>query len=179
MSGNLISVNLYGVHFRQARDIDKLKIYKWRNSDRVRLIMRNSDLISMKDHLEWFSSLDREKEIVLIFGYEKKDIGVISIKFIDKLNYEGNLGVYVGDANFLGSPYNILAILIAYNYCFRDLKIFKIRTSVHKLNDSALRLNKILGFCMSKNIDKSFDEYTLNKEKFDESYKKLIKLYHR
>mgnify|MGYP006079741691 CR=1 FL=1 len=142
-------------------------------------MMREPGLISKEDHLQWFKSLDRKKNIILIYHFNQKDIGVISIKRTYDSNHEANLGAYVGDINFLGSPYNVAAILIAYNYCFRDLKICKIRTSVHKLNDSALRLNKILGFCMSKNIDKSFDEYTLNKEEFDESYKKLIKLYHR
>ena len=177
MKKSIISLNLFGVNLREAQDLDKLKIYNWRNLDHVRLLMREPDLISMEDHLQWFKSIDQKKNILLIYGFNQKDIGVISIRDINDLNYEANLGAYVGDIDFLGSPYNVLAILLAYNYCFEKLKINKIRTSIHKSNKSALRLNKTLGFIINKNLDEFFDEHTLNKKTFEINYNKLIKLF--
>ena len=177
MKKSTISLKLLGVNLREAQDSDKLKIYNWRNLDHVRSWMRESDLISMRDHLEWFRSIDQKKKILLIYSFYQKDIGVISIKDINNLNHEANLGAYVGDIEFLGSPYNVLAILLAYNYCFEKLKINKIRTSIHKSNKSALRLNKTLGFIVNKNLDKFFDEHTLDKNIFKINYNRLIKIF--
>ena len=118
MKKSIISLNFSDINLREAQDLDILKIYNWRNLDHVRLFMKETDIISMEDHLKWFKSIDGKKKILLIYSFYQKDIGIISIKDIDDLNHEANLGAYVGDINFLGSPYNVAAILIAYNYCF-------------------------------------------------------------
>ena len=62
MKKSTISLKLLGVNLREAQDSDKLKIYNWRNLDHVRSWMRESDLISMRDHLEWFRSIDQKKK---------------------------------------------------------------------------------------------------------------------
>ena len=177
MKKNPILLNAFGINLREAKDSDKLKIYNWRNLEHVRSMMREPGLISKEDHLQWFKSLDRKKNIILIYHFNQKDIGVISIKHKYDSNHEANLGAYVGDIDFLGSPYNVLAILLAYNYCFEKLKINKIRTSIHKSNKSALRLNKTLGFIVNKNLDKFFDEHTLDKNIFKINYNRLIKIF--
>tara|TARA_B110000977_G_scaffold197561_1_gene280400 strand:- start:37771 stop:38337 length:567 start_codon:yes stop_codon:yes gene_type:complete len=177
MKKNPILLNAFGINLREAKDSDKLKIYNWRNLEHVRSMMREPGLISKEDHLQWFKSLDRKKNIILIYHFNQKDIGVISIKHKYGSNHEANLGAYVGDINFLGSPYNVAAILLAYDYCFKELTINKIKTSIHKSNDSALSLNKTLGFIKNKNLDELFDEYTLSKESFEKNYNKLIKLF--
>ena len=178
MKKSIISLNFSDINLREAQDLDILKIYNWRNLDHVRLFMKETDIISMEDHLKWFKSIDGKKKILLIYSFYQKDIGIISIKDIDDLNHEANLGAYVGDINFLGSPYNVAAILIAYNYCFKKLTVNKIKTLAHKSNQSALRLNKTLGFIKNKNVNKVFDEYTLSKEIFEKNYNKLIKLFY-
>jgi len=163
-----------GVYFREATKKDALIILKWRNLFRVRSEMKNSNLINKKDHIDWFNSLNKKKEIILIFGYHQKDAGVISIKFINEKKKQADIGFYVGLTSYLGSINNILALILAYDMCFSKFKIKTIKTLINKKNIKALYLNKSLGFIKKKNIDQYFDEFLLKKCKFEESYLKKM-----
>jgi len=165
------------VYLKEATKKNALIILKWRNLFRVRSVMKNSNLINKKDHIEWFNSLNKKKEIILIFGYHQKDVGVISIKFINKKKRQADIGFYVGLTSCLGNPNNILVILVAYDMCFSKFKIKTIKTLINRKNVTAINLNERLGFVKKKNIDQYFDEFCLKKEVFKKNYKKWIKFF--
>lgn len=76
---------------------EKLKILEWRNSDKVRQVMVNKEIITENDHLKFIESLKERDDCYywLVKNKNGDDIGVLDVIHIDEVNDVGEIGYYL------------------------------------------------------------------------------------
>lgn len=119
-------------------------ILKWRNSDRVRLVMHNTNIITWEEHLEWYSQLLRDDtRETLIIEYKKRPFGVVS--FIDKNLSQRTCewGFYVGNPQS-GIPLGKILAVLALDYIFEEYNL--VRAEVLQINSKSSLFHLDLGF---------------------------------
>ena len=164
---------------RRAEQQDLDRIFVWRNADHVRHMMINPERIEYEQHVKWFQTLDRARNILCLYALDNIDIGVINIRNIDLVAQESDLGIYVGDSQFLKNTANIAALILAYDYIFVELGLASVRTSILNSNQTAIRLNTKLGFIFQKELDHNFNEYVLSKPDYLKNKEPLAKFFFR
>lgn len=162
---------------RRAAQQDRDRIFEWRNADHVRHMMVNTDPIPYDQHVKWFDALDPKRHVLCVYSFDAINVGVINIRNIDHATQESDLGVYVGDPQFLKNTANIAALILAYDYIFGELGLERVRTSILKSNQTAIRLNAKLGFELQKGFGTEFDEYVLSKERYLKNRAPLARLF--
>jgi RimJ/RimL family protein N-acetyltransferase len=74
------------ISMRRVMDSDSSKIYAWRNEHAVRMVSRNSELISWSDHEQWFDAIFNDKYKYLLIGEcEGQSVGVVRFDLSDDL----------------------------------------------------------------------------------------------
>ncbi len=74
------------ITMRRAIDSDRSKIYAWRNEHTVRMVSRNSEIISWSDHEQWFDAILNDKCKYLLIGEcEGQSAGVVRFDLFDDL----------------------------------------------------------------------------------------------
>jgi len=140
----------------QLREItlaDCWMLYDWRNSDRVRSVMINRDIIERSQHKRWFEGiLDSSAHCYYVCQYGDMDVGVINFKLIDKPQEKYDWGFYLGEECPKGSGTKMCELAL------KQAKILPIRviaTSVQNSNVASIRIHEKLGFTEDK-IDNEF-----------------------
>jgi RimJ/RimL family protein N-acetyltransferase len=82
---------------RLLEEKDLAMVLDWRNSDRVRSSMFNNHIITMDEHLAWYSRLQQKKnDVCLIFEWQGKPVGVLNFVDYDLENNTCHWGFYLG-----------------------------------------------------------------------------------
>lgn len=138
------------------------KLLEIRNSEYIRLKMKNINQISLENHLCFIQNLkEDEKNIYFAVFSEEKIVGGISITEIDKEKKESTWGVY-----FMKNLNPLIPSLVSYkiiDMVFNSLHLDKLFSQVHIKNSNALKFNKSFGFEFLKTSDE-FDTLLLSKE---------------
>ena len=136
--------------FRELSHKERTMVLEWRNDPEIRKWMRNSQPISLKEHLRFITSLqksDDKRYFVVKEGEEY--IGVVDFTDINRNQKSAFFGVYANPASTkrgLGSK--LLASLI--NYAKEELGLRLLRLEVLKSNEKAIALYKKFGFAKYK-----------------------------
>ena len=104
------------INFKYLSDDKLLDILSLRNSDRVRLNMANSELISAQDHLSYCKSLSSRKDVLYFAVYINIYLeGVVDFKNIDFNEHSYESGSYFIEKSKYNITYyaNIAGFLIA------------------------------------------------------------------
>lgn len=119
-------------------------VLEWRNSDRVRMVMNNKNIITWNEHLQWFSQLlqDETKE-ALIIEHNHQPFGVVS--FINEKLSERTCewGFYVG-APQSGLPLGKTLAILALDYIFEEYDL--VYAEVLQTNRKSSLFHLELGF---------------------------------
>lgn len=131
-------------HMRPLEYEDLLMVLDWRNSDRIRMVMKNTALIQWTDHLEWFEKLKadstREANIVEL---SNEPFGVVLFVNKDMHKKTCEWGFYVGMPKEKIPLGKFLAIQ-ALEYIFNDYEV--VYAEVLKNNHRSISFHKDLGF---------------------------------
>lgn len=131
---------------RLIEEADLEKMLEWRNSERIRAVMFNDQLIPMDDHRAWFERLKLEKNaICLIFEIKGTPVGVVNVVQIDKRNSRCFWGFYLGET---GTPAGSGSVMgyCALEYIFEVLGFQKLCAEVLASNLKSIEFHKKLGF---------------------------------
>lgn len=164
-----------GEHIEQMR--------QWRNSEHVRQQMLSTDDISKKQQREWFSLLPKKhNERHYVIQYKERLIGACNIKshphkadITTSKAYE--MGLYIGDTDYMGNIIAFSPTLLLNDYCFDVLEADYLYAVVKSTNHAALRYNEKLGYREKKAGD--LIELTLNKSDYETSTRPLKMLLNR
>jgi len=116
-------------------------VLSWRNSDRIRLKMRNKDIISIENHLKFIEGLKNRDDCVFWLIYiDKIPIGVASDTDIDKKNKTCSGGMYIGNEEYSG--YGIPALYYGFKNNFENNKIKENVYDVLKTNKRVYQMHK-------------------------------------
>ena len=147
-------------------------ILEWRNSDRVRMVMNNKNIITWEEHVQWFSQVlqDGTKE-VFIAECNQQPFGVVS--FINKNISQGTCewGFYVG-APQIDVPLGKALAILALDYIFKDYHL--VRAEVLQTNSKSSLFHLDLGF--NKLYEKgNYIYYKLTKYEWIKTRKNLLR----
>lgn len=119
-------------------------ILEWRNSDRVRMVMNNKNIITWEEHVQWFSQvLQDETKEVFIAEYNQQPFGVVF--FINKNISQGTCewGFYVG-APQIDVPLGKALAILALDYIFEEYNL--VSAEVLQINQKSKKYHLYLGF---------------------------------
>jgi len=96
-----------GISMRNANEEDSAKLFEWRNHPSIRLVSRNTELITWENHQKWFAVVMASQDIVLLIG----QIGTVPVGVVrfDKQKDCAEISIYlVPDAIHFGQGRNLL-----------------------------------------------------------------------
>lgn len=131
-------------NFKYISEADKVLIWQWRNSDRIRLQMANQDFIELDAHLNWMSGLGVRNDCLYYLVHDnEKPIGVFYLTNIDRNNKTAQWGFYL-DLN-TRPGFGIVGFFALEHY-FTDLGFARMNSQVMKSNEKSLKWHRKLLF---------------------------------
>ncbi len=125
---------------------DLAMVFGWRNSDRVRSNMFNDQIITMDEHLAWYSRLQQAKnDVCLIFEWQCNPVGVMNFVDRDLERHSCHWGFYLGPESLprgIGTAMGYLGI----EYAFDKLGVDRLIGEVLVFNMASIRFHNRLGF---------------------------------
>lgn len=135
----------------RLRDVDwadKDRLWHWRNSDRIRAVMRSDRPISREDHERWFAAL-MEKKARHFYLFERMERPLGVMQFTDVNVDDGTCfwGFYLGERHLPRGTGTYLAYL-GLTRAFEIEGFRKVSAEVLSGNIASYRLHKKMGFRM-------------------------------
>lgn len=128
----------------EAEDVDR--VLHWRNLDKVRRYMFQSDIISHEQHIAWFANTlkrdDADYQIVLLHG---EPIGLADAVNIDTNSGSCEWGFYLGETDLPKGCGSLLALKML-DHIFDHHAVNTVRAEVFAFNTASLKLHEKLGF---------------------------------
>ncbi len=127
-------------NFIDLTDDQKLMILEWRNNESIRRWMYGSDVISKKDHFDFFDHLKSSKnKKYFLLSKNMEDIGVIY--FTDIEEDKTYFGLYANPNVKIAGIGRILEA-VSIDYAFDILKINTLKLEVFFDNKQVINLHK-------------------------------------
>lgn len=124
----------------------------WLNDIEVYSFLETGGNYTIEKLEEFLKEQDKKKILfwAIHLKVSDKHIGNIKIDPINEIQNSGEYGIMMGDRTEWGKGYAKEASLIVINYCFNELKLWKITLGVIEKNTNAVRLYEKLGFKVEK-----------------------------
>jgi UDP-4-amino-4,6-dideoxy-N-acetyl-beta-L-altrosamine N-acetyltransferase len=150
----------------------------WRNQSFVRQQMEYNAVITESSQKKWFKSIQSDySQQYFIFFSGNIPVGVIHLSKINLEEKVADVGLFIGDAHFIGTGISLEASLFILELAFVQLKLEKLTAKVKNDNLAAIRYNELLGFRIQHPVNQSFSQYLLEKENYFQRlvlFKKLL-----
>lgn len=131
---------------RPMAESDLQIVFDWRNSDRVRLNMFESDPIPWDNHLKWFGNLkDNPGSKAFLFEYQSEILGVVCAKAVEPEKKRWIWGCYLGDKNIFPGAGTIMGLL-AMVQLFEVLGVEELVGEMVSANHVSDKFNARIGF---------------------------------
>lgn len=144
-------ITRYGVSLKPIIPADLPSLRRWRNSDEVRLNMLSQSLISASQQRLWYERIstdDSQCHWCVYVGDTRA--GYANLKGFAKEPLMGQAtadgGLYLGQSRVRHGLLATAVALCQLDAAFEQFKIGQIQTQVKSDNNSALRLNQMLGY---------------------------------
>lgn len=162
----------YGIVLEQLQQQDLEMVRRWRNADHVRHNMQYRDIISAQMQAQWFSRLDKKKNLYFIILKNKTKLGVVNLKDILFEKLEAEAGIFIGETEFLNSIVPVAATVLIMEYAFETLGLKKLKAKIGATNHKAIRFNQDIGYTKNPlQRDAEFYYYTVSAGNFYEATK--------
>ena len=139
---------------RLLEDKDLTMVLAWRNSDRVRSNMFNNHIITMDEHLAWFSRLRQKKnDVCLIFEWQGKPVGALNFVDHDLEHHTCHWGFYLG-SELLPRGMGTVMGYLGLRYAFEKIGVDCLFGEVLTFNRASINFHNRLGFRNSGPVKK-------------------------
>lgn len=136
------------IHLRKVREDDRELLLRWRNSDRILAVMFTDHIIAADEHAAWISNVVKAPvPRVLVFEYQGKPLGVVTIDRVDTISGRCYWGFYLGEENHPARSGSALGYL-GLEYLFSTLGMRKVCSECFAFNESGVRFHKKMGFAL-------------------------------
>lgn len=153
----LIGNRVY-LSFIKESDLEKILI--WKNNKLLNDLIGNSYTpVSEFEIIDWYKKNQIDKNQVLFGIYDKDSkeiLGIIRLMFINWVNRNSELGIYIGDCDRKNNGLGRESLEILLNYAFFTLNLFKVYLKVTSDNKQAIKTYKNLGFDIEGTMKKHF-----------------------
>lgn len=154
-------------------------VRNWRNSPEIFVNMQYQSFISKVEQINWFEKIQKENSHYFIIKTNEKDVGLIHINKINDQEKTAEVGLFIGEKDFVGTGVAIYASFLLLLFAFEKLQLKKLKAKVNLNNKTAIDYNAFLGFEFFEKIDKQFNYYIITKETYELKkpvFQKLLKL---
>jgi RimJ/RimL family protein N-acetyltransferase len=135
----------YGVTLRRLT-IDKIELLRnWRNDPKISSRMFFREYITPEMQLEWFNSIDNDRNYYFIIEYNNEEIGLVNVKNIDKEKNCGEVGMFIYDDKYSNSDVPFRVSFCHDSFLFDELKLDYTYGYALPDNKRAIQYNKALG----------------------------------
>ncbi|MBT0584948.1 GNAT family N-acetyltransferase [Alteromonas oceanisediminis] len=155
----------------------------WRNSAHVKQYMLTQDNITPEQQLAWFAHVSRAtNQHHYLIEYRDRLIGSCNLKTRGNASHIAQadhfeLGLYIGDADYMGNLIAFAPTLVLNDFCFNALKAACLHAVVKPENQAAMRYNQQLGYVVVKSD--GVVELSLTQERYEGCSKPLKQLLSR
>ena len=127
---------------------DYLKYVEWLNNYEIaKGVNHVCKIVSIEGEKAWLEKATTEKYNFAIVNKENDTlIGNISLMHIHEINRTAELGIFIGDENYLSRGYGSEAIKLLLDYAFRYVNLNNIMLKVFDYNKRAIKAYEKCGF---------------------------------
>ncbi len=141
---------------------DTEKIIKWRNNDFVKSNFIFRELLTPEMHENWYNTMIKtEKAYQFIIMCGGKDIGSAYLRDVDLTNKKAEIGLFIGEKEFLGKGLGKQIVKLTTSFGFENLKLNKIFARVLTYNSPSFKSFESAGYVFEGTFAK--DVYIENK----------------
>ena len=162
------------VYLSPINSEDCLKYVEWLNDfETAKYIAQYSKILTIEKKEEWISKKkDKEYTFAIILKDCDKLIGNISLVNIKDIDKTAELGIFIGDKDYLSKGYGSEAIMLLLDYGFNYLNLNNIMLKVLAFNERAIKAYQKCGFKIFGTWKESI---YFNGEYVDEVYMNILK----
>lgn len=156
----------YGLVLEPLKQHHLETVRKWRNSELVNEFMEFKENISIDQQQKWFASLNPKTTNYFIIKSESIPIGLIHLNNINFELKQADVGLFIGEATFIGTGITFGASLLLLDIAFNHFQLEKVVAKVNESNENAIRYNTFLGFKKKEQLSIDFSNWELNKKDY-------------
>ena len=136
------------VYLSPINSDDCLKYVEWLNNYEIaKGVNHYTNMISIYGEKEWLEKASSEKYNFAIINKENDTLlGNISLMKINEINRTAELGIFIGDENYLSRGYGSEAIMLLLDYGFKYVNLNNIMLRVFDYNKRAIKAYEKCGF---------------------------------
>ncbi len=136
------------LQLRTITEEDSELLLRWRNSDRIRAVMFSDHIITADEHAAWISkTIKAPVPGILMFEYQGKPLGVVTIDRVDMSSSRCYWGFYLGEESHPAQSGSALGCL-GLEYLFTTLGMRKVCGECLALNEPGVRFHTKMGFTL-------------------------------
>lgn len=129
---------------RLMDETDLEMVIEWRNHPKVRSVMGNSEIITMEQHKQWYSSMSSNSHhLAMIFEYDKVPSGFVQLSQVDIDHGTYEWGFYLAPG-ISGIGKKMLKTVLEFAQSQQQIK--SIAAKVYSDNEKSTYLHQYLGF---------------------------------
>ena len=127
---------------------DYLKYVEWLNNYEIaKGVNHVTKVLSIESERKWLENATNEEYIFAIINKENDTLlGNISLMKIHEINRTAELGIFIGDENYLSRGYGSEAIMLLLDYAFNYVNLNNIMLRVFDYNKRAIKAYEKCGF---------------------------------
>lgn len=132
---------------RLAKASDMSILFEWRNLPEVRMVSRNTQVVSNSDHELWFKNrlLRIEEEPIFILTEDNQRIGMSRLDVIDEVNLIFEVSILISP-EYRGKGLARFLIMKTCEFGFNKLRASEIQAYVKESNNISAKLFDDSGF---------------------------------
>lgn len=145
-------------NFITLSDLEKEKVWRWRNEESIRRFMYNKEIIPYENHLNFIASLTNRNDVYYwLVEKEGEIVGVTNLTNVNLKDSRAELGYYMVpemQKKGIGIDYVFNSLLFA----FKEIHVNTLFGAIDKHNYNALALDTYLGFILNQKDISSLNE---------------------
>lgn len=172
-------INKYGfknIYLRKIRIDDTQKIVNWRNNDFVIKNHIDRTILTNEKHLHWYNSMiktGKVQQFIIVDKACEKEIGTTFLKNIDYKAKEAELGIFIGEKEYLGKGYGKLVVSKMLDFAYDEFKLNHIYARLLSTNLPSYYMFINLGFNVKEKKEEMIEGEKINVY-FVEKYKNEV-----
>lgn len=166
----------YGVTLNRLNEHSIELVRNWRNQPGVAGNMEVDHYITHNEQLRWFAGLDQTACYYFIIEVKQVPIGLVHLNEFNEDQRSANVGLFIGDEQYVGTGVSLAASLLILGFAFEHLNLLMLHAKVKNSNTTAINYNTFLGFTLSEKWNDEFSTYRLTQKEFSAKKEGLLKL---
>ncbi len=156
-------------------DIEQVRL--WRNAPEIASNMEYTTHITAQQQLNWFNQIKTKTNCYyFIISILNKPIGLAHISDVMEQEKSAQVGLFIGELNYVGTGVAMAASALLLQFAFEDLTLNKLYAKVKNQNTAAINYNTFLGFNFDEAINPNFSQYKITADNYFKQKPKLQEL---